>query len=46
VRHFADGMLAGFLGTPFRWSDVLVVAAWGVGGMLLAVRYFSWEPRT
>ena len=46
VRHFADGMLAGFLGTPFRWSDVLVVAAWGVGGMLLAIRYFSWEPRS
>ncbi|HWA67799.1 MAG TPA: ABC transporter permease [Mycobacteriales bacterium] len=46
VRHFADGMLAGFLGTPFRWSDVLVVAAWGVGGIAIAVRYFSWEPRT
>ena len=45
VRHFATGMQAGFLGTPFRWSDVLVVAAWGVGGLLLAVRFFSWEPR-
>ncbi|HXY94304.1 MAG TPA: ABC transporter permease [Acidimicrobiia bacterium] len=46
VRHFAAGMQAGFLGTPFHWSDVLVVAAWGVAGLLLAVRYFSWEPRT
>jgi ABC-2 type transport system permease protein len=45
VRHFADGMLAGFLGTPFRWSDVLVVGAWGLGGLVIAVRYFSWEPR-
>ena len=46
IRHFALGMQAGFLGTPFRWSDVLVVAAWGAAGLLLAVRYFSWEPRT
>jgi len=44
VRHFATGMQAGFLGTPFRWSDVAVVAAWGVGGLLLATRFFSWEP--
>ena len=46
VRHFASGMQAGFIGTPFDWTDVLVVAAWGVAGLLLAVRYFSWEPRT
>ena len=45
VRHFADGMQAGFLGTAFRWSDVLIVGVWGLGGLLLAVRYFSWEPR-
>jgi ABC-2 type transport system permease protein len=46
VRHFAAGMQAAFIGTPFHWSDVLVVAAWGVGGLLLAIRFFSWEPRT
>jgi ABC-2 type transport system permease protein len=45
VRHFANGILSGFIGTPFRWHDVLVVAAWGVGGLLVATRYFSWEPR-
>jgi ABC-2 type transport system permease protein len=45
IRHFAAGMQAGFLGTPFHWSDVLVVAAWGVGGLLVAMRYFRWEPR-
>jgi ABC-2 type transport system permease protein len=44
VRHFALGMQAGFLGTSFSWTDVLIVAAWGVGGLLLAVRFFSWEP--
>ena len=31
VWHFARGMQAGFLGTPFSWTDVLVVAAWGGG---------------
>jgi ABC-2 type transport system permease protein len=45
VKHFADGMQAGFLGTTFHWSDVLVVAAWGLAGLLLATRSFSWEPR-
>ncbi|HXY28502.1 MAG TPA: ABC transporter permease [Acidimicrobiales bacterium] len=44
VRHFAVGLAAGFLGTPFDWVDVAVVAAWGAFGLLLAVRYFSWEP--
>jgi len=46
VKHFADGMQASFLGTTFHWSDVLVVAVWGLAGLILAVRYFGWEPRT
>ncbi|HEY6275901.1 MAG TPA: ABC transporter permease [Streptosporangiaceae bacterium] len=46
VKHFADGMQAGFLGTAFHWTDVLIVAIWGLAGLLLAVRFFSWEPRT
>jgi len=45
VRHFVLSMQAGFLGTPFNWTDVLVVAAWGIAGLLLAIRFFSWEPR-
>jgi ABC-2 type transport system permease protein len=45
VRHFALSMQAAFLGTAFSWLDVLIVAAWGVGGLLIAVRYFTWEPR-
>jgi hypothetical protein len=27
------------------WSDLLVVAAWGVAGLVVAARFFSWEPR-
>ena len=46
VKHFADGLQAGFLGTAFHWTDVLIVAAWGVAGMAAATRFFSWEPRT
>jgi ABC-2 type transport system permease protein len=45
VKHFADGMQAGFLGTPFDWTDTLVVALWGIAGLLLAARFFTWEPR-
>jgi ABC-2 type transport system permease protein len=56
VKHFADAMRAGYLGNvhvhgtairafPFDWSDLAVVAAWGVGGLILASRFFSWEPR-
>ncbi|MEO8476701.1 MAG: ABC transporter permease [Actinomycetota bacterium] len=30
---------------PFDWSDLIVVAAWGLFGLVLATRFFSWEPR-
>lgn len=46
IKHFADAMQAGFLGTAFNWTDVAIVAAWGVGGLFIATRYFSWQPRT
>ena len=46
VKHFADAMRAGFYGAPeFLWRDVLVVAIWGIAGLILAVRFFTWEPR-
>jgi ABC-2 type transport system permease protein len=45
IRHFVLSMQAGFLGAPFSWTDVLIVAAWGIAGMLLAIRFFTWEPR-
>ncbi|MGD1033780.1 MAG: ABC transporter permease [Candidatus Dormibacteria bacterium] len=44
IQHFLAGMQAGFLGGAFSWVDVAVVAAWGVGGLLFAVRFFRWEP--
>lgn len=47
VRHFADAMRAASYGFPFpfRWTDVLAVGGWGVAGLLLATRFFSWQPR-
>ena len=30
---------------PFHWSDVGFVALWGVAGLIIAARFFSWEPR-
>jgi ABC-2 type transport system permease protein len=45
VRHFALGLQAGLIGTPFHWSDVAIVAGWGLLGLALAIRFFSWEPR-
>jgi ABC-2 type transport system permease protein len=46
VREFVSGLEAGLLGTRFSWGDVALVALWGLGGLLLAVLFFSWEPRT
>jgi ABC-2 type transport system permease protein len=46
LKHFLAGMQAGFLGSSFHWTDVVIVAAWGIGGLLIAIRFFRWEPQT
>lgn len=48
VRHFADAMLqlyrsSGVASVP--WMEMGVIGAWGVIGVVLALRFFSWEPR-
>ncbi len=46
VRHFADALVASYAGVSgFRWTDLVVMAAWGTAGLVLALRFFSWEPR-
>ncbi len=49
IRHFVKAMLASFFPTggseTLRGGDLLIVAAWGVAGLLLAIRFFTWEPR-
>jgi ABC-2 type transport system permease protein len=48
VRHFADAMLGSFFalsGNGFHTNDLLVIAAWGIAGLVVAVRFFDGEPR-
>jgi ABC-2 type transport system permease protein len=48
VRHLADALLVAYnphtTGLGFAGLDLLIVAAWGVAGLLVAVRTFSWLP--
>jgi ABC-2 type transport system permease protein len=48
VRHFADAMLELYAdgaaaGVP--WGAIGVIGLWGVAGVVLALRFFRWEPR-
>jgi ABC-2 type transport system permease protein len=49
VRHLADALLTAYnphtTGSGFAGTDLLIVAAWGLGGLLVALRRFSWLPR-
>jgi ABC-2 type transport system permease protein len=46
IRHYAEAMLASFIESSigFPGDELLVVAIWGIVGMLLALRFFRWEP--
>jgi ABC-2 type transport system permease protein len=49
VRHFADALVGSFFqlnGNGVQINDLLVIGAWGIAGMAIAVRLFRWEPRT
>ena len=47
--HFFEAMFAAWdphtTGAGFEWGNLAVVAVWGVAGLLLAIRFFRWEPR-
>ncbi len=49
VHALADGLLAAYnphtRGGGFNWADLAVLCAWGVAGLVIAVRSFSWFPR-
>jgi energy-coupling factor transporter ATP-binding protein EcfA2 len=48
VRHLANALLVAYnphtTGLGFAGRDLLIVAAWGVAGLLIALREFSWGP--
>jgi ABC-2 type transport system permease protein len=49
IRHFFEAFFAGFdpatVGAGFEWAHLAVIAAWGVAGLLVALRGFRWAPR-
>jgi hypothetical protein len=50
VEHLANGVHRAFdpatTGAAIGWRDLAVVAAWGLGGLALAVRRFVWTPQS
>jgi len=48
VRHLAAALLVAYnphtTGAGFAGVDLAIVAAWGLGGLLIALRRFSWVP--
>jgi ABC-2 type transport system permease protein len=48
VRHLAAALLTAYnphtRGAGFAGTDLLILAAWGIGGLILALRRFSWLP--
>jgi len=49
VKPLFDSLLSAFdptaTGIGVAWGDLAVVAAWGVAGVVLALRVFRWSPR-
>ena len=49
LKHFVNAVADGFnpflTGSGFAWDHLAVLAAWGVVGALVALRFFTWEPR-
>ena len=49
IRHFFEAFFGAFdpttTGAGFEWGHLAVVAAWGLVGLVLAIRFFRWTPR-
>ena len=49
VRHFSLAIQTAFnpfeQGFAFEWAHLGIMAVWAVAGLLLSVRFFTWEPR-
>lgn len=49
IRHFFEAFFTAWspttTGAGFEWGHLAVVAAWGVLGLVIAIRTFRWEPR-
>ena len=50
IRHFFECFLTAYdpatTGAGFEWGHLGILAAWGVVGLLLALRFFRWTPKS
>ncbi|HRV60503.1 MAG: ABC transporter permease [Solirubrobacterales bacterium] len=50
VRDFFQAFFSAYspktVGSGFEWGELAVVALWGLAGLIIALRYFRWTPRS
>jgi ABC-2 type transport system permease protein len=51
LRPFFEAFFAAYVpaaagGSGVEWGNLAAVAAWGIAGLVLAIRYFRWTPRS
>jgi ABC-2 type transport system permease protein len=51
LRPFFEAFFAAYVpaaagGSGVEWGNLAAVAAWGAAGLVLAIRFFRWVPRT
>jgi ABC-2 type transport system permease protein len=51
IRHFFEAFFGAYVpagagGSAVEWGNLAIVAIWGVAGLLFAVRFFRWTPRS
>jgi ABC-2 type transport system permease protein len=46
VQHLVAAISHGFLpgSTGVAWGDLAILAAWGLGGLAVALKRFRWTP--
>jgi ABC-type multidrug transport system permease subunit len=48
LKHFVNAVADGFnpflTGSGIYWDHLAVMAAWGIVGVVIALRFFTWEP--
>jgi ABC-2 type transport system permease protein len=49
VKHYSVAMQTAFspftTGSGFKWHDLAIVGVWGLAALIIAIRFFSPEPR-
>ena len=49
VRHFFHAFFDAYVpagGPAVAWDDLAILALWGLAGLLLAIKFFRWTPRS